>query len=423
MPPQSTPSVRRIGLSLGADDCWPLCYEGILSDLDLELALGKERVRFEVERVPIVPFSLRAPQRYDLVIDRLTHWYDLSREWIKKSILLDGLYVFNNPWAVQSMEKHTSYCAMMRLGMPIPETWLIPPKEYEDKPDLNTTLQRYAKMFELGDVGDAVGYPAFLKPFDGGGWVGVSRIENRDDLQRAYDASGKFVMHLQASVEGYERFVRCIGVGPQRRFVNYDPTAPLHARYTKEKDFLSPADELHLEKVLLTINAFFGWDFNSCECLSKDGTWHPIDFANPCPDSQVTSLHIHFPWLIKSILRWSLFCAATKRPVRPTLEWERFFEIADTDLPYAEKLDGYAALARDHFQTDAFDAFCEEHLGDLDEVAWEYFGSDRARDAVHRKVRSLFPEHEWESFTEMFWQDIQAWREEDAAERAATAKR
>ncbi len=70
------------------------------------------------------------------MLDRLTHWYHTSREWIKKAILMDGLYVFNNPWSVQSMEKHTTYCAMMHLGMPIPETWMVPPKSYEPLPDL-----------------------------------------------------------------------------------------------------------------------------------------------------------------------------------------------------------------------------------------------------------------------------------------------
>ena len=73
-----------------------------------------DTVGFEVERVTIEPFDLRQPCKYDVVVDRLTHWYHTSREWIKKAILMDGLYVFNNPWAVQSMEKHTTYCAMMR---------------------------------------------------------------------------------------------------------------------------------------------------------------------------------------------------------------------------------------------------------------------------------------------------------------------
>jgi hypothetical protein len=71
---------------------------------------------WQVERVTIEPFDLRQPCRYDVVLDRLTHWYPTTREWIKKAILMDGLYVLNNPWAVQSMEKHTTYCAMMAAG-------------------------------------------------------------------------------------------------------------------------------------------------------------------------------------------------------------------------------------------------------------------------------------------------------------------
>src|SRR5205085_2033130 len=135
---------RRIGLSLGADLCWPLCYEAIMKQLDLSLEIGRDTVRFEVERVTIEPFDLRQPCRYDLVVDRLTHWYMVSREWIKKAVVMDGLYVFNNPWAIQAMEKHTTYCAMMKLGLPVPDTWLLPPKRYEPKADLKVTLERYA---------------------------------------------------------------------------------------------------------------------------------------------------------------------------------------------------------------------------------------------------------------------------------------
>ena len=91
----------------------------------------------------------------------------------------------------------------------------------------------------------------------------------------------------------------------------------------------------------LVINAFFGWDFNSCEALRSNGVWRPIDFANACPDSQVTSLHFHFPWLIKANLRWSIFCAATKRCLNTNLNWRAYFDIADTDKPFDEKLNDY----------------------------------------------------------------------------------
>src|SRR5262247_859071 len=195
---------RRIGLSLGADLCWPLCYEALMERLDLALKLDGDTVRFEVDRVTIEPFDLRQPCKYDLVIDRLTHWYMVSREWIKKAVVMDDLYVFNNPWAIQSMEKHTTYGAMMRLGLPVPDTWLIPPKEYEPKPDLQPTLERYARLFDLGGIGAKLGYPMFMKPYDGGGWAGVSRIADESELRARYEESGNLVMHLQKAVEPFD---------------------------------------------------------------------------------------------------------------------------------------------------------------------------------------------------------------------------
>ena len=405
--------VRHIGLSLGADICWPLCFEALMKKLDLRIPAEDDSgdvIRFEVERVFIEPYDLRQPCKYDVVVDRLTHWYHTSREWIKKAIVMDRLYVFNNPWSVQANEKHTSYCAMMALGMPIPETWMVPPKTYEPTPDLKPTLSRYAKLFDVRRIGDRIGWPMFMKPYDGGGWRAVTKVDDAAAVYKAYDESGKAVMHLQAAVSGYDRFVRCIGFGPQTHCVLYDPDAPLHDRYTTKTGFITPAEEEHLRKVTLTINTFFGWEFNSCEALRKDGIWHPIDFANPCPDSQVTSLHWHFPWMVKAYIRWSVFCAATKRKMRMNQDWSRFYEVAALDIPYEEKLDRYAAIADAQLETVRFDEFCKKHLAQLDQVAWDFFGTAEAKDAVQQKVTALFPPHEIEHFTELFWSRIQDWR-------------
>lgn len=402
---------RHIGLSLGADICWPICFEEILGRLKLAIPHEGDTLAFEVSRVTIEPFGLRQPVRYDLVIDRLTHWYHTSREWIKKAVVMNDTYVFNNPWSLQSNEKHTTYCAMMRLGLAVPDTWMLPPKAYEQTADLQPTLTQYARMFDLGEIGGTLGYPLFMKPYDGGGWVGVSKIDDEAQLRAAYESSGTKVMHLQAAVIPYDFFVRCIGLGPQTRAVNYDPSAPLHDRYRMDRGFVTPDAQAELEDITLTINAFFGWDFNSCEALQKSGRWHPIDFANACPDSQVTSLHYHFPWLIKANLRWAIYCAATRRAVHRNLDWEPFFEIAAEDLPDREKLRRYALLARQHFDAEAFEEFCARHLAHLDEVAYEFFGTDTAREAVRRKVAALFPAHEVEEFTGLFFGRIQRWRE------------
>jgi hypothetical protein len=409
--------VRRVGLSLGADLCWPLCFEQIVRNLDLRIPHQGDTVRLEVERVTIEPFDLQQPCKYDVVVDRLTHWYHTSREWIKKSILMNDLYVFNNPWSVQSNEKHTSYCAMMHLGMPIPATWMIPPKEYEPNPDLKPTLTRYAKLFDVRAIGNQLGWPLFMKPYDGGGWRGVTRVKSPDEAWKAYEESGKSIMHVQAAVKDYDRFVRCIGFGPQTHCVLYNADAPLHDRYTMtpESEFVSAADRDHLRKTTLTINSFFGWEFNSCEALHAQGTWYPIDFANPCPDSQVTSLHLHFPWLVKAYVRWTVFCAVTKRKMRKNQDWAPYYDIAAKDMSYPEKLDAYAKIADARFETAWFEEFCAKHLGHLDEVAWEFFGTPAAKDAVRLKVTALFPAAEVEQFTELFWNRIGEWRRRERA--------
>ncbi len=404
---------RHIGLSLGADLCWPICYEEILRRWNPAIPVGNDVVRFDVKRVTIEPYDLKKPCPYDIVLDRLTHWYHVSREWIKKAILMDELYVLNNPWSIQSMEKQTTYCAMMHLGFPIPDTWMMPPKEYESLPDLQPMLERYAELFDMGDVGRKVGYPFFMKPYDGGAWVGVSRIGNEQELKDAYDKSGTRIMHLQKSIEPFDLFVRCLGVGPQIRFIRYAPDAPLHERYQLDRDFLSPDEQSLLRDMTLTINAFFGWDFNSCEVIRKEGVHYPIDFANACPDSQVTSLHYHFPWLVIAKLRWSLFCAATRRPMNKTLDWEPYYRVREKNQPFREALTEYAAIARKRFDEERFDEFCHRHLRELDEVSWEFFGTETAKQAVRLKVEALFPQHEHEQFTEHFWERIQMWRHDE----------
>ncbi len=378
------------------------------------ITVGGEEIRFEVERVTIEPFNLRQPSEYDLVIDRLTPWYHTSREWLKKAILMDDVYVLNSPFTLQSMQKHTSYAAMLRLGLPIPETWLLPPHEYAESPDLEFTLRRYAKMFDLADIGDKVGYPAYLKPYDGGAWEGVSRVDNADDLLAAYNSSGTRIMHLQQAVDPYDLFVRALGVGPQINLMRYNPEAPLHDRYMVDFEFVDADEWSLLTDMTLTINSFFGWDFNSCETLRRDGEFFPIDFANANPDSQVTSLHFHLPWLVKAMIRWSLFCAAYRRPMDFDLRWRDYFDIADSERTYREKLSAYAGLARQRYETDKFEEFCSQQLPDLDAITLHYIGTNRARDAVAAKVAAMFPSNEVGTFTDHFWGLLELWRKTES---------
>ncbi len=399
---------RRIGLSLGADHCWPACYEEIVKRLDLKLPAAGGTVDFSVERVKVEPFDLQATPNYDVVLDRITHWFPTTREWIKQ-LAIGGTYVMNNPWMIQSAEKHTTYVAMMRLGFPIPKTALLPPKEYPDEADVNTTIRRYNKLFSLDAIGDSVGYPLFMKPYDGGAWRGVSKVDGRAALHAAYNSSGTQVMHLQKAVDDWDLFVRAIGIGPQINCVKYDPAAPLHARYVVDFNFMDAQGWTTMQRYARVINAFFCWDYNSCEALRSGGVFHPIDFANACPDSQVTSLHYHFPWTVRSLIAWTLFCAYTERKPRFNPNWQPYFDIADTDLPFEEKLARYDQLARTYFDADRFDEFRRTHLAHLDEVCIEFFRTTRAKDIIREKVGMLFPKHEIEQFTDHFYGLVQFW--------------
>ena len=176
--------------------------------------------------------------RTELVIDRLAYWYYHPREWLKKAALVNGTYLLNSPFTFQSMEKHSAYCAMLRLGLKVPATILVPYKNPIDNVRWAYTAQKYNQAFDLDKIADELGYPMYMKPFDGGGWRGVSRINNRDDLHQAYDESGEMLMHLQATVE-YEHFARALSIGPETMVMDFRPDEPMHNRYAVSHGFLS----------------------------------------------------------------------------------------------------------------------------------------------------------------------------------------
>ena len=101
--------------------------------------------------------------------------------------------------------------------------------------------------------------------------------------------------------------------------------------------------------------------------------------------------------------------------MRRTLDWDPFYRIAASELSYEEKLEHYAKVADQRFERDRFEEFCSKHLAHLDEVAWEFFATDPAKDAIRQKVAALFPPHEIEQFTELFWSRIQQWRKDQKA--------
>jgi hypothetical protein len=381
-----------IGLLLGTEEDWPGAFEALVARLG-GISYRGETHRLTTERIMNEPFDLRARPRYGLVIDRLAWWYHVPREWLKKISLMDDVYLLNNPFTFQAMEKHSAYCAMMRLGLKVPETWLVPHKVPPDNPRFLPMAERYNPAFDLDAIGSEIGYPLFMKPFDGGQWVG-----------------------LQASVEDFDVFARSLSIGAETMVMRFRPDRPMHDRYEIAHDFLTA--ELGEEVVTISrlVNAFFRWEFNSCETIVKGGDAYPIDYANASPDVAVTSLHYYFPWAIEALVRWAAFCLVSRRQMLVNQNTRDYFAVGDReDMSYEDKLREYRRLADAYFQADEYAEFVATALPHAHEAMVEYVESAEFDDLLVGTVRETFPTHEHEQFVAHYRGLLAAWARDQRA--------
>src|SRR5207302_9854451 len=224
----------------------------------------------------------------------------------------------------------------------VPETWMVPDKIPPDNPRFQYMAERYNEPFDLESIGGHVGFPLYMKPFDGGQWVGVTRVRDAEELRARYDESGERLMHLQAAVEPLDVFVRSLSIGAETMVMHFDADKPMHERYQVEHDFLSPETGREVVTISRLVNAFFRWEFNSCETILRGGEVFPIDYANASPDVAVTSLHYYFPWAIRTLVKWSVFCAVTRRRMRINQDTSTYFDVGDRDaLSYEATLAEY----------------------------------------------------------------------------------
>ena len=200
----------------------------------------------------------------------------------------------------------------------------------------------------------------------------------------------------------------------------------MHDRYAVDHSFLTEQAGEECVSINRIVNAFFRWEFNSCEMLvafGADGAGdevYPIDYANACPDVAVTSLHYYFPWAMKALARWSLYCMVTGRPNHLDLDTRAYFDVADRDdLGYAEKLAAYRRLADEYFEADRYADWCDSRLRHFDEIALEWFSGPAMDEVVVDTVRATFPAHERDAFVEHFRGLIALWCTDETTRLAA----
>lgn len=189
----------------------------------------------------------------------------------------------------------------------------------------------------------------------------------------------------------------------------------MHDRYEVAHDFLTPTVGNEAVTISRLVNAFFRWEFNSCEMLVHGSDLYPIDYANACPDVAITSLHYYFPWAMKTLVKWTAFCTVTGRRPPYDLETRRYFGIADReDLSYDAKLEAYRRLADEYFETERYLDFCASRLGHIDEITFDWVNSADFDQLLIDTVRSTYPAAEHDRFVDHFRGLIDLWKRDES---------
>ena len=136
---------------------------------------------------------------------------------------------------------------------------------------------------------------------------------------------------------------------------------------------------------------------------------YPIDYANACPDMSLISLHYYFPWAIKALLRWCVYCCATGQRMRVALDADPWFAAADANPRYEDAVEAYRRLADDHFEVERYEELCARHLAHVDEAMAGYIDSPAFDALLVDTVTQAFPAHEHERFVAHYRGLLGAW--------------
>jgi glutathione synthase/RimK-type ligase-like ATP-grasp enzyme len=271
------------------------------------------------EFVQIGGVKMEGPCPYRVVVDRISHDIPFYRAWLKTAAL-GGAYVINNPYWSSADDKFFNYALAKRLGVAVPPTVLLPHKEH---PPGTTDKSMRNLLYPLNwdEIFEYIGFPAFLKPFDGGGWRDVFQVKSREELFAAYDQTRTLCMTLQKAVNFTEYF-RCYVVGQtQVHVMAYDPRAPFHERYVKNPPAYPKGLLERVSKDALTLCRALGYDLNTVEFAVEDGVPYAIDFMNPAPDADPHSVGAeNFAWIVEAVAAFAVK-KAQEPPAPLDLRW------------------------------------------------------------------------------------------------------
>jgi hypothetical protein len=307
--------MKRIGILYGMENTFPPAL------IDRINAMGVAGIL--ADSVTLGGVKMAEPSGYRLIIDRISQDIPFYRAFLKNAAL-GGTLVINNPFWWSADDKFFNYALASKLGVAVPRTVILPHKLH---PHGTTERSMRNLKFPLNweDVFSYVGFPAFLKPFSGGGWKNVYHVRSREQFFRAYDETGDLCMTLQQAID-FQQYFRCYVVGQKKvHIMHYDPKQPHEHRYVMNPP---PADSGLLERVeadALKLCQALGYDLNTVEFAVQNGVPYAIDFLNPAPDADYYSVGpVNFEWIVAAVAELAVEKALSEEQPITEPRWDSF---------------------------------------------------------------------------------------------------
>jgi hypothetical protein len=306
--------MKRVGILVGREKTFP---EALIRNIN-ERGNGETVAEF----IKLGGIRHDDPPKYDLVIDRISHEVPFYRATLKR-MALEGTIIVNNPFWWSADDKFFNYSLAKKLGVAVPKTVLLPQKDYMTG-IVSESLRNLEFPLDWEGILDYVGLPAFLKPFDGGGWKNVSKVNSLEELWAEYNETGTLCMTLQEAID-FDQFVRCYCVGQQEVMIMaYDPRKPYLSgeQYIHDPNYLKPELAERVKKDVRTLCTALGYDINTVEFAIKDGVPYAIDFMNPAPDAEQASVgEFYHNWITNAVTDL-VFKRLSERREQPRYRWD-----------------------------------------------------------------------------------------------------
>lgn len=308
--------MKKVGLLVGREKSFP---QELIQRIN-------ERGEGEVMAEFVTVGGVRAVEsrRYDLIIDRISHEVPFYRGFVKRCAL-EGTIIINNPFWWSADDKFFNYSLAAKLGVAVPKTVLLPQQDYIEG-IVSESLRNLEFPLDWEGIVEYVGMPAFLKPFDGGGWKNVSKVNSLEELWQEYNKSGTLCMTLQEGIN-FDQFVRCYCIGQEEVMIMpYDPSKAYLSgeQYINDPNYLSPELTARVVKDVRTLCSALGYDINTVEFAIKDGVPYAIDFMNPAPDADLHSVgEFYHNWVTNAVTDL-VFKRLAQPQDRPRYRWDSF---------------------------------------------------------------------------------------------------